>query len=1229
MEVGNSKEVWFKSCVDLVISRFFATDFGRLSITGIQVLKVTRIHNRFLQDRFERILDAQVLQMQKGSKMHVEYLLYGEMLQAPDELQWIIEEGFPFAPEHVPNGSQGPVVLSNSVGLADMCRLQAIAEHLQEASWRGKATGWLLVVKTCLGSSVRDLNCTFTKNPCVPFIKNGEMHPNTDGEKTVPAKKSLYPNADSVYRSHPLDPLQRSWSVFDSSLVVPEYLVEFEYVFKMEDPCGVDPVAASPPLQRVATELPKVPGLVNGIEESSLGSERGASSSGCQLPVADAKVVHPGADVLDALAAAGPAASQATGTFVRLLSTNYLQKRNGLQDFSHVSYLNLHNSNLTGMEVLQGITGLKILILSFNKICKITGLDDFCVLEQLDLSYNALSRIEGLSGLNNLLTLDLAGNEIWCRDDIGLLQLQVQGLLNLNLRSNPLVEELGYQSLILRALPLITQLDCNPITTEDHISAIQKFSTSPATLFSSTHLSNCKSQPPSASAVSLLFDERDLDIAAGSLSPKLSDEIPEGKVAAGKVPGLSGKDKVAAVKSAAAAVGLSKQMTDPFRLSPYRLNQFTKFHRIDMASKRRLVHSSKNEPVLYEGIEEVHLEWRKLRTMYCFDSLPNLRRLFLSGNEISMIDGLENATMLEELILEDNLIKQVTGLENLHTLWRLDLGCNQLTSCLDMSSLVSIEQLSIDGNQIPSLKGLEGLLCLMELYAQNNLLLDMAEINYIGNLPKLMVVNLSGNALCGTHDYRPYTIYTLRKLKVLDGTNVDSTELTEARNKYKGRLTRDMLKDCIGHKEFSVVKALDLSDQRIRHCGDVFESRDLMGLTELNLNDNMISSIQTLRFLTNLVTLRLDNNSFENGSLLTTSLAISATHATLTSMAEEERQGNTIDSVPSTSERGLESLEMSGNSISSIISLQLSFASKLKNLSLHNNKIIRVDGLEGLRNLEQLYLNHNSIKELEPSSFSGLQKLQILHMGDNALKTLVHLGSLLALVSLDMTSNLLTPSRLGGLSSIDNLSPLPNLAKLWLTNNPISRQNNYRIAVISRLKHLQQLDGRDVTEEERQEAEAYLLGGKEPTTLMMDPNVLLDSLPNSLMLGGQTKVPLKVTSLNFDNLCAAQTSTTTYTTIVANAGGLRGLNGFFSHANHVSGNSGYNNTGQKQLGEQFVDGNKQMAPLLQRKGNRGENKVLLLPIQNFLKNISPAKDGIMHTTMCELPCPKKSSLCLS
>lgn len=60
MEVGNSKDAWFKSCMDLVMSRFFPVDFVPFSITGMQVLKVTRIHNRFLQDRFERTLEGYV-----------------------------------------------------------------------------------------------------------------------------------------------------------------------------------------------------------------------------------------------------------------------------------------------------------------------------------------------------------------------------------------------------------------------------------------------------------------------------------------------------------------------------------------------------------------------------------------------------------------------------------------------------------------------------------------------------------------------------------------------------------------------------------------------------------------------------------------------------------------------------------------------------------------------------------------------------------------------------------------------------------------------------------------------------------------------------------------------------------------------------------------------------------------------------------------------------------------
>lgn len=47
---------------------------------------------------------------------------------------------------------------------------------------------------------------------------------------------------------------------------------------------------------------------------------------------------------------------------------------------------------------------------------------------------------------------------------------QVPGLMNLNLRSNPVVDEMGYHSLVLRALPLLSELDCNPITTGNHVA---------------------------------------------------------------------------------------------------------------------------------------------------------------------------------------------------------------------------------------------------------------------------------------------------------------------------------------------------------------------------------------------------------------------------------------------------------------------------------------------------------------------------------------------------------------------------------------------------------------------------------------------------------------------------------------------------------------------------------------------------------------------------------------
>ncbi|EFJ32626.1 hypothetical protein SELMODRAFT_407634 [Selaginella moellendorffii] len=77
--------------------------------------QVIRVHNRFLQDRWEKSFEGKVV---KSRKKHVEYLLYGETLQFANEFQCIVAEGFPYLPGQSNHGCHGPVSLSNAIGLA-------------------------------------------------------------------------------------------------------------------------------------------------------------------------------------------------------------------------------------------------------------------------------------------------------------------------------------------------------------------------------------------------------------------------------------------------------------------------------------------------------------------------------------------------------------------------------------------------------------------------------------------------------------------------------------------------------------------------------------------------------------------------------------------------------------------------------------------------------------------------------------------------------------------------------------------------------------------------------------------------------------------------------------------------------------------------------------------------------------------------------------------------------
>lgn len=260
----------------------------------------------------------------------------------------------------------------------------------------------------------------------------------------------------------------------------------------------------------------------------------------------------------------------------------------------------------------------------------------------------------------------------------------------------------------------------------------------------------------------------------------------------------------------------------------------------------------------WDTVKELVIERQQLRRLASLTPLRRMWRASFAGNEISRIEGLERCTLLEELSLEDNRITAIEGLNSLTKLRKLDLGKNRVSRCHGLSQLTCLTQLSLEDNNISSLAGLGSLLVrrqracahrcdgrrgnrssravgpvlaecredvlnsaslshiphpslppflslflptqsLMELYLGNNQVTNLREINSLKALPRLIILDLIGNPIVEAEDYRLYTVFHLRKLKVLDSVPIDLGEAGNAKQRYAGRLTRDLIEERLGH----------------------------------------------------------------------------------------------------------------------------------------------------------------------------------------------------------------------------------------------------------------------------------------------------------------------------------------------------------------------------------------------------------------------------------------------
>eukprot|EP00357_Protocruzia_adherens_P035404 CAMPEP_0115042846 /NCGR_PEP_ID=MMETSP0216-20121206/46512_1 /TAXON_ID=223996 /ORGANISM="Protocruzia adherens, Strain Boccale" /LENGTH=125 /DNA_ID=CAMNT_0002425045 /DNA_START=182 /DNA_END=555 /DNA_ORIENTATION=+ len=100
----------------------------------------------------------------------------------------------------------------------------------------------------------------------------------------------------------------------------------------------------------------------------------------------------------------------------------------------------------------------------------------------------------------------------------------------------------------------------------------------------------------------------------------------------------------------------------------------------------------------------------------------------------------------------------------------------------------------------------------------------------------MIILDLSGNPMFKEPQARLYTIFQLKRIKVLNGVSVDQGEVVNAKDAFLGKLTDEVLYDKLNGKEVRSITELDLSYCKLRDFHNIFSESSFPALKELKLS---------------------------------------------------------------------------------------------------------------------------------------------------------------------------------------------------------------------------------------------------------------------------------------------------------------------------------------------------------------------------------------------------------
>uniref|UniRef100_A0A673C753 Leucine rich repeat containing 9 n=1 Tax=Sphaeramia orbicularis TaxID=375764 RepID=A0A673C753_9TELE len=636
LEEGCSTDSWFTLCCDLLLSRFSHSDYKAHGITGIKTNRVIRIQNSALRLRFEEKLHALIMGDESGIvaqnyRRRLEYLFYvpdPEKNSEKEEILDVLEGGFKTAKQYEALGREGAIPLSNSLSVIDQPRVEY---SLLKAGKGGHRQ--IIISKVYVGNSMP--------------IQEGE-----------PVDRNRYPTVFSVYPHSGLECSlrQRQWFMFDNELVLPEYVVFFEYIFykcntlqilglkKVYDTSSNDIILDKDVLNMEPVSKPQ-PRLLN-LSDKIL------------LQVAQANVL------------------------------------------SQITILNLHGNRLNKLKDISRLMALRHLTISFNDFTRLDDIGHMLNLEFLDASYNRLETLEGLRGLGKLKQLDVRWNMLTkAREDSAVLREHTPVLLKLDSRHNPWKRPDSVRMTILGRLPTLTHLDDVLVTDEETVEADQLAAESQINQACVLAHSRTNSERPrslsllSTAQLLCLLTQETWSLILNLDSQRISKVTNLNNLVNLRWASFNDND-ISEVEGLDSCQKLEELSFNNNSIST--LSGLSKLHCLNKLSLDGNQLSSLDASVL--------------------EQLPNLSFLSVENNYISSLHGIQRVRSLLELYIGNNQIstsRDIYYLKGLSNLIILDLYGNPLVERLEnyriyvvfhLSSLKALDGVAVEGNECKDAK---------------------------------------------------------------------------------------------------------------------------------------------------------------------------------------------------------------------------------------------------------------------------------------------------------------------------------------------------------------------------------------------------------------------------------------------------------------------------------------------------------------------------------------------